>query len=43
MDLPTEIFIIMINIVGFASDDLQLENKKFVEETQSQYMSLLYR
>ena len=43
MDLPTEAFIIMINIVGFASDGVTLDNQQFVEETQSHYMSLLYR
>ena len=43
MDLPTEAFIIMINIVGFASDGLNLDNQQFVEETQSHYMNLLYR
>ena len=43
MDLPTEVFIIMINIVGFASDGLVLDDQKFVEETQAHYMNLLYR
>ena len=43
MDLPTEAFIIMINIVGFASDGVTLDNQQFVEETQSHYMNLLYR
>lgn len=43
MDLPTEAFIIMINIVGFASDGVTLDNQTFVEETQSHYMNLLYR
>ena len=43
MDLPTEVFIIMINIVGFASDGVTLDNQQFVEETQSHYMNLLYR
>ena len=43
MNLPQEIFIIMINIVGFASDGVELENKQFVEETQVHYMNLLYR
>ena len=43
MDLPTEAFIIMINIVGFASDGVTLDNQTFVEETQSHYLNLLYR
>lgn len=43
MDLPQEIFIIMITIVGFASDGLQLEDRAFVEQTQVHYMNLLHR
>ena len=43
MDLPTEVFIIMINIVGFAADGLELDDRATVEDIQSQYMSLLHR
>eukprot|EP00092_Neocalanus_flemingeri_P037047 GFUD01040332.1.p1 GENE.GFUD01040332.1~~GFUD01040332.1.p1 ORF type:complete len:624 (-),score=130.43 GFUD01040332.1:77-1948(-) len=41
--LPMEVFLILINIVLFSSDNIILENKKEVENNQTYYMLFLHR
>lgn len=41
--LPMEVFLIMINIVLFSSDNIVLENRKEVENNQISYMLFLHR
>lgn len=41
--LPMEVFLIMINIVLFASDNVVIENRKEVENNQIYYMLMLHR
>jgi len=41
--LPMEVFLIMINIVLFSSDNVVLENRKEVENNQISYMLFLHR
>merc|ERR1719431_448933 len=41
--LPMEVFLIMINIVLFASDNVVIENRKEGENNQIYYMLMLHR
>merc|ERR1712013_62882 len=41
--LPMEVFLIMINIVLFSSDNVVIENRKEVENNQIYYMLMLHR
>eukprot|EP00092_Neocalanus_flemingeri_P031382 GFUD01034085.1.p1 GENE.GFUD01034085.1~~GFUD01034085.1.p1 ORF type:complete len:382 (-),score=87.00 GFUD01034085.1:134-1279(-) len=41
--LPMEVFLILINIVLFSSDNIILENRKEVENNQTYYMLFLHR
>jgi len=43
IDIPMEVFLIMINIVLFSPDTLELEGKKVVEENQVKNMLFLHR
>eukprot|EP00092_Neocalanus_flemingeri_P011977 GFUD01012911.1.p1 GENE.GFUD01012911.1~~GFUD01012911.1.p1 ORF type:complete len:805 (+),score=136.26 GFUD01012911.1:396-2810(+) len=41
--LPTEVILILMHVVVFSGDGLQLDNMNFINETQVHYLSMLYR
>ena len=43
LHLPTEVILILMHVVVFSGDGLQLDNPAYVQDTQSHYLSLLFR
>ena len=43
LKLPSEVLILLIPVVSLSSDGLNLERKTFVEDSQVEYLNLIYR
>jgi len=43
LHLPTEVILILMHVVVFSGDGLQLDNPAYVQDTQSHYLSLVFR
>ena len=43
LSLPPEVMVLLIPVVSLSADGLSLERKKFVEDSQVEYLSLIYR
>ena len=43
LELPCEVMILLIPVVSLSSDGLNLEKKTFVEDSQVEYLNLIYR
>ena len=41
--LPTEVILILMHVVVFSGDGLQLDNPTFIQDTQTHYLSMVYR
>ena len=41
--LPTEVILILMHVVVFSGDGLQLDNSTFIQDTQTHYLSMVYR
>ena len=43
LQLPHEVLILLIPVVSLSADGLTLERKSFVENSQVEYLNLIYR
>ena len=43
LQLPHEVMILLIPVVSLSADGLTLERKTFVENSQVEYLNLIYR
>lgn len=41
--LPTEVILILMHVVVFSGDGLQLDDPTFIQDTQTHYLSMVYR
>lgn len=43
LHLPTEVILILMHVVVFSGDGLELDNTAFIQDTQTHYLSMVYR
>jgi hypothetical protein len=43
LHLPTEVILILMHVVVFSGDGLQLDNPTYIQDTQTHYLSLVFR
>ena len=43
LQLPHQVMVLLIPVVSFSADGLSLERKTFVENSQVEYLNLIYR
>ena len=43
LNLPTEVILILMHVVVFSGDGLQLDNPSYIQDTQTHYLSLVFR